>query len=228
MIGRKIVTVLVGLGLLLLVAVASSMMLPGHAVKAQDELQKAAADLSKTEQHIVDKAGQGQRLAEQMKKDVAGSNQSGQAAADVAKYLKELQRKNEDLQACQQQLEADIGSFETARHAKLAELDNNIAAIRDPLLRRQMQRIRDRLARDSNKSLSLAKVALSQLAGVLERGGDLERVSNVFRASAEFSAAIGDLQTQAQQVNAFASDYSDQANALMAVLASSGSQVASD
>ncbi len=127
-----------------------------------------------------------------------------------------------DLEAYQEQLKQECEAFANTRSTKMTEVDREIEAIDDPLLKRQMQRRREQAYRETGAALSAARATVAELAAVLKQASNIQHVANCIRLSEELAANSQDLRVQIQQIRTFASDYSQRTATLLATLSQAG------
>ena len=176
-------------------------------------VEQAGAQLSKTEAQLAKVVTKGATDASAVAKELQTPNQPG-----LAGQLQEFGRTNDRLKTLQDELTKDITSFEDARTAKLAQLDAELNAIKDPTTRRQMERLRTRAVHQVTERLAAAKATLDTLALVLAQGADLTHAARVVQLAEDLTVQSQDLAAQVQRAKDQATSYAKLTTTLLASL----------
>ena len=125
------------LGVIVMGTIGNAVFSPTSA-RAQS-VEQAGSQLAKTETQLAKAVTKSATEAAGVTKELQAPGQQG-----LPQQLQEFGKSNDRLKQLQEELTKDITTFEEARTAKLATLDAELQAIKDPTTRRQMERLRTR------------------------------------------------------------------------------------
>jgi hypothetical protein len=189
--------------------VGRALLAPGTA-RAQN-VERAATAMSTTEERIATQVGKSAASAKAVEQELATPDQLPQELTEFGRTTGRLRQLSQDLAN-------DIGAYETAHAATMAEFDQQLQAIKDQGTRRHMDRLRTRAQRQATEQIQAARSALDTLQTVLAQGADLQHAARCVQLADELRVHADELATQVATAKDQATAYARLSTTLLAKL----------